>query len=713
MTVSALLSFCPRFRGGRSTSGSTLIHDAHDPPAIDPLESAHLARNTSRTSSSSDSVDAPRLHRPSDSSSGLSKKLRKRFSREGKGSIFPFARSTGLNAAPIASGDVGSSLMSERGYDSDAQFISTPKQPKHTPDHPSSTGTGENGAPHQQGKSEPLGVLVEEHSRTESENSGIFPRNGDRTKSFLSWGHGRLQCSPKLDLVGLDRLPSSVVDPLQDPEPSDNGATTAENDLPMPNVRHSRLQTDIPSASLPLGPNSGRLYSSVPCRGHPHLVSPVPRGYRVSTDSSRGTPDIVIPRTRNRLSAQLVGPASSPHLQDMNIPHMLATTSISSPLRSKAQSLDDRMMDNNEDTRHLSPPSGTRKERGQPEVRVIRMATPSSFSTATNYSDGGASTSQGKFTEHFEFNPSTVSLKPDCQSEVGSSCSVSVGWLSGGRRMGYGYALVPSTNDRPSQDGSVGPMIDDADASHQRAVGNQSSVSAGRDTSDENVRTSSKTASSSLNVPGFARRWSPRNRPGIPCYKPTSIHSTGGESPSLWDRISHWRGNQDTREAVETDLIPPWAHFCGVGPASPASQSQQRTASATTKNTEGPLSKRQVRLRRAKSLWAKRRGVAERISSLDAKAPIRKGSKEAYPVVRRRASRGIRFKVRARKGRHSTDESDNVPIIPARNSGDTGVSQVSHEMTMPEPGQGEWQERLSDETVVSEWDAYQDCVETQ
>ncbi|PLB34438.1 uncharacterized protein BDW47DRAFT_134338 [Aspergillus candidus] len=712
MTVSALLSFCPRLRGGRSTSGSTLTHDAHDPPAIDPLESAHLARDNSRASSSSDSVDAPRLHRPNDSSSGLSKKLRKRFSREGKGSIFPFARSTGLNAGPIASGDVGSSLVSERGYDSDAQFISTPKQPKHIPDHPS-TGLGENGAPHHQGKSEPLGVLVEEHSRTESENSAIFPRNGDRTKSFLSWGHGRLQCSPKLDRVDLDRLPSSVVDPLQSPGPSDNGAAIAENDLPMPNVRHSRLQTDIPSASLPLGPNSGRLYSSVPCRGHPHLVSPVPRGYRVSTDSSRGTPDIVIPRTRGRLSAQLVGPASSPHLQDMNIPHMLATTSISSPLRSKAQSLDDGMMDNNEGPRRLSPPSGTRQERGQLEVRVIRMDTPSSFSTATNYSDGGASASQGKFTEHFELNPSTISLRSDCQSEVGSSCSVSVGWLSEGRRMGYGYALVPSPNDEPSQGGSIEPMTGEADSSHQGAVGNLSSVSVGRDNSGESVRTSSKTASSSLGVPGFARRWSPRNRPGIPCYKPTSIHSTSGDAPSLWERISHWRGNQDTREAVEADLIPPWAHFCGVGPASPASQNQQRTASATTKDTEGAPSKRQVRLRRAKSLWAKRRGVTERTSSLDAKAPIRKSSKETYPVVRRRALRGIRFKVRARKGRRSTDESDNVPIIPARTSGDTGVSQVSHEMTTLGPGQGEWQERLSDETVVSEWDAYQDCVETQ
>ena len=712
MTVSALLSFCPRLRGGRSTSGCTLTHDAHDLLAIDPLESAHLARDTSR-SSSFDSVDAPRLHRPSDSSSGLSKRLRKRFSREGKGSIFPFARSTGLNAGPIASGEVGSSLMSERGYDSDAQFISTPKQPNNTPDHPS-TGPGNNGAPHQLGKSEPLGVLVEEHSRTESENSTISPSNGDRTKSFLFWGHGRLQCSPRLDVGDLDRLPTSVVDPLQNPGPSDNRPTSAENDLPMPNVRHSRLQTDIPSPSLPLGPNSGRLYSSVPCRGHPHLVSPVPRGYRVSTDSSRGTPDIVIPRTRGRLSAQLVGPASSPHLQDMNIPHMLATTSISSPLRSKAQSLDDRMMDNTEGTKRLSPPSDTRKQWGQPEVRVIRMDTPSSLPTATNYSDGGASASQGKFTEHFELNPSTVSLRPDCPSEVGSSCSVSVGWLSGGRRMGYGYALVPSTNDDISQSGSAEPVTGEADASYPEGVGNQSSVSAGRNTSDDSVRAFSRIASSGLGVPNFARHWSQRNRPGIPCYTPTSIHSTSGDAPSLWDRISHWRGNQDTQELMEADLTPPWAHFCGVASASPTTQSQQRIASATAKNIEDHPSKRQTRLRRARSLWAKGRKVTERVPSLDAKAPIRKSSKEAYPVVRRRAPRGIRFKVQVHKGRRSTDESDNVLIIPVRNSGDTGVSQVSHELTILETGQDDWQrERLSDETVVSDWDAYQDCVETQ
>ncbi|PLN75479.1 hypothetical protein BDW42DRAFT_199443 [Aspergillus taichungensis] len=687
MTVSALLSFCPRLRGARSTSGSALIHDAHDPPAIDPLESAHLARDTSRTSSS-DSVNAPRLHRPSGSSGGLSTKLRKRFSREGKGSIFPFARSTGLNARSIALGDVGSSLMSERGYDSDAQFISTPKQPKTTPDHPS-TGPRDNGALHQSGKSEPLSVLVEEHSRTESESSTIFPRNGDRTRSFLSWGHGRLQCSPKLDVADLDRLSMSAVDPLQNPAHNDNRATSAENDLLMPSVRHSRLQTDIPSASLPLNPNSGRLYSSVPCRGHPHLVSPVPRGYRVSTDSSRGTPDIVIPRTRGRLSAQLVGPASSPHLQDMNIPHMLATTSISSPLRSKGQSLDDRMMDNNECTRRLSPPFSTRKERGQPEVRVIRVDTPSSLSTTTNYSDGGATDSQGKFTEHFELNTSTVSLRPDCPSEVGSSCSVSVGWLSGGRRMGYGYALVPSTNDDICRSGSAGSVAGEAEASQPGAVRNQSSVSAGRDTSDESVRTTSRMVLSGLGVPSFTRHW-------------TSIRSTSGDAPSLWDRISHWRGNQDSREKVEADLTPPWAHFCGVGAASPATQSQQRTASTTAKNTEGHPPKRQARLRRARSLWAKGRRVTER------------SSKEAYPVVRRRAPRGIRFKVRVHKGRRSSDESDNVLIIPARTSGDTGVSQVSHEVTVLEPGQDDWQrERLSDETVVSDWDAYQDCVETQ
>lgn len=433
--------------------------------------------------------------------------IRRRFSRESKPSsahhepskfMFPFPRKSSRSASKAgtqitALGAYGSSLMSESRYDSDAQFISTPRRDLiDSPAH---------------------------RARRRMELSDLIERSQEQRKSER-WaiGHGDDIPEPPESVYGLRFIPTppSTVRSQRSLYPKVRHAGSFEGhqnhtvnpvrSLPDMHLASQRGNGSVagPSPAINYGRSGNDQNRSTDSQSMD--MSNQKHGATSSNPLSNHPPDLVVAKRRQRTDSGVFFMDGQPvHLEDMGISHRLASQSTSSAPLSCNPSIAELIHSNKYGvfmnashenmpiaqrsttsitsgynlqvpihhhqagssyySEHPSSLSANESPLRSPSLTLdseqhIVTVHGSKYNVATEeanlqYGPTLATHAIGsKFREHCD---SLVSLEPHGHVEskeapgVEAPRKVSVGWMSGGRRVGYGYSPVPNEEAAPYQ----------------------------------------------------------------------------------------------------------------------------------------------------------------------------------------------------------------------------------------------------------------------
>ncbi|KAF4216763.1 hypothetical protein CNMCM8980_007243 [Aspergillus fumigatiaffinis] len=424
-----------------------------------------------------------------------------RILRSGTSLFSISSKSAKYNGAVVTPHEFGSGLMSERGYDSDAQFISTPI---HIADNVKAAASiGRKGAlPAQPYRNEGNSLLAKddkcpvyqhtEVSLSSPEHEGWSPQ---AMHGFFISHEPNVQ-SPKAR--GSHRPSASL----------NNGASSGENNgncglVPIASASAASLNIfeskEIIPPTLQEQPGSPGCGSNTPLHTF-NLVSP-------STERSS---ELLI--TKRRRHQESTCEDQSIHLADLDISKMLASASTSPVILSPSQSSYENPHGSTSGTwgaqyqggrfgspaRILTPvwdggvlklgvqdarqasscysprtssasadvPANLEKTNMNQNKREISCSRTLFAALSPNASSRSVSLSEkhvpsldcgslcktdalkSRFTEQFDLNRSITSLGSVAMSNgVTSPRKVSIGWMSGGRRLGYGYTVVDGDRD--------------------------------------------------------------------------------------------------------------------------------------------------------------------------------------------------------------------------------------------------------------------------
>lgn len=445
--------------------------------------------------------------------------LRRRFSRESKSlngqresgklalSFSLKSRSTTTPGTELTVlEDIGSSLMSERGYDSDARNIPTPTRANHMGGSPGARGF----------RRMELSDLVERsQERDESERWATDQLQNNPDSHDSPFGMHYIS-TPKSSLRSISH-PAREMDSqrpglderlrgehgeqmgLARPFPSLT-ASSQESGLPL--SRHS------PALSGPEGADDMNLMT--------HWDQYLKRGQKNGMLTSGSVPNLstgALGSKKRQITSSgmsLADPRTL-HLGDFGISQRLASQTMSSGSISSPD-----LVRNNRNGPFMSSQENLQPRQRSPQGQMRRLRDPSSFysnqsshPSSTNASSRVQSpgtptekpmyTNQGKaqgegpaenngfvyesrFREYCDTvnSPSSYQGQPCGPNDRGSPRRVSAGWMSGGRRLGYGYSPVPGAEDVQYQyeddcvHANQGPYPVIADANTKNERGGQS-----------------------------------------------------------------------------------------------------------------------------------------------------------------------------------------------------------------------------------------------
>ncbi|OJZ87206.1 hypothetical protein ASPFODRAFT_59653 [Aspergillus luchuensis CBS 106.47] len=789
----AFFLICPRFRKYWKGSDSDTRHSYK-------LNPSKPTPDDGSNGYSKDRQDVARPGHPRRSSGGLPDRLRRRFSREARdqrvrpkndrrksGSpAFPFSSRFASPGERVATpDDIGSSFMSERGYDSDAHFINTPKQISHTRDHPCNPRIleeaavsplrreMEQGMPYVQAYSPELEDLesapcADPTTREESQ-SALRSKSQVSCMTQLSQGssafHGTDDGSRRVRVARRQR--GMAGNPVQGK--IKNGPVYPKQHGYRPHLRMA-------------SPDPG-IHGS----GYLTPVSPVPFSYATSADSLVGpSSQISVRKRRRQPPAGPIPDNCSVHLGDLNIPTTLASRSTSPRMLSPKQSFDENRWASTAGTWNASQPfhdfsgfgagkapdayatgprprgpvnqasscysqktslSSTDDRVGSIDRRILNQANtiqPHEPIASFNCSPRSLESSlvnghyapiadqdadkfeaqKNMFSERFE--PARSLSSPahghnDADTDLAPPRKVSVGWMSGGRRLGYGYVLVPANDgadeppEKPNDIGSSVPGV--------TAVGvdlrSGSSRPFGKETIGQNKKTSPKAGNSNFELSSVMSR--------IRLRSFSSAFSEGlGEQlkSSVLEKFP--KRKKEQLESGAVDRKNPWDFCSWVDPNQPASeqQSEQKSSSVSTRSTEGRPLGRWATLRRTGSLL-KGRSVSAITRGFEANSTATMTTPAGrYPVARRKEGRIFKFKVLDRKNMVKSADDD-VPIVSAENLHETaGSDDFQHEgqdhdqqtvqtgIRNTEKSRHDSSDKTGSESITDDWKStYQDYQE--
>ncbi|PYH93726.1 hypothetical protein BO71DRAFT_380837 [Aspergillus ellipticus CBS 707.79] len=733
----AFFLICPRFRRYRKSSDSPGTGHAYQLNAAKPSPEG----NPEGHFSSWEDASRSRHHRGS--SGGLSDKLRRRFSREAKdpyGKPKRMQGKSGVSGLPfkgvITPDDIGSSLMSERGYDSDAQFISTPQPASYTREHSKTPRIAQEAtSPLRQplwekGQESPYeqddDSLMEDEAMVNPRCMGYTVMGELKTAMSSpdqrSWATRSSQGSSAFNGTDDGRHRARAARPLRGP-----GGSPVQG-----RVRNGPVYSPQQGYRAPLRRPTPDSFLVSPTHGpeHANHLSPVPFSYTTSAESTTGpASQISIKKRRQQPPVGSPSDGCSVHLGDMNIPTALGSHSPSPRVLSPKQSLDENRWAHNTGTwsayssgsttgrAHITHATGPRFK-GVPMNQASSCYSPkTSFSSTdgpNNYVDtrfqgqvtsrqvtrepspcfhspqsqepsllnwhgpgaaeicnsDKAEVQKSKFTERFESNRSLASHEHGHQTDTSMdpACprKVSVGWMSGGRRLGYGYTLVPANEgaDHPSQGGP--------DYIKGNSFGTKSVATEPQETPRHTEATkghakkmSDKTGEPGLDVSSIMNRMHLRSLSSAL----SDVASGDFRKGSLLEKLSKRKKDQSDMTA-DGGTKNPWDFCAWVDPNISLSEQQipQKSASVSPQSTEDRSLGRWATLRRTGTLLTKGRSVSAIARGIEAKANAKFASPvKRYPVARRRDGQTMKFKVLDRNNR-ALSVDDAVPIVPVEHS---------------------------------------------
>ncbi|CAG8947459.1 unnamed protein product [Penicillium salamii] len=494
---------CPRLRKGpRHVSSSDFAEsyqenqantDGSGEPAQDPSqgENSLPAQCQKRTAAS------------------FSSRLRRRLSRESRQSgehrmNFPFTLKpkpsiSKTNAELPVFEDMGSSLMSARGYDSDAQCVGTPQHVGNVNESPRTPASRRMG----------LNNIVEAHR--EHNNMGYWnsPSLHAHPDSPARFG----MSAPSTPQGSMEVLPHSS-DAQHTARSTDNLSTTSLNNQrsaeqnhfakPLTSLHPSQEQLVAPDHAsnhrqgLYLGSSSENFQDLVGDWAQYMKSNAIGLPNASSESSSRQSPEIAMPKRRQHSSSPRTHPESHvPYLGDLDLSHRLA----GSPLALRSQSANPSITNSPHANRHglrMVSSENVQSDMTSGSSTVVGPETPtrstpqhrdvsSFYSRQSDETAGNASSAihslrvhaanamdslpnikgrlfgevgfvedapgvtgdviKGKFGDHEQANTPSSQSPRALPTPTEGMRKVSPGWMTGGRRVGYGYRMVDNTDE--------------------------------------------------------------------------------------------------------------------------------------------------------------------------------------------------------------------------------------------------------------------------
>ncbi|OGM47075.1 hypothetical protein ABOM_003744 [Aspergillus bombycis] len=767
---------CPWLRWGRKHSAAPNVTPCYQMTRVESPTSSEEQAEGAPSSAENGSIYEPQR------GSDLSERLRRRFSREtnagprstdkkARSTFFPFTpKPTNPRTGLITSNGSPSTLMSDGGYDSDAQFMDTSRYVNDASERPYN-------CPSIWGSVSPL---AQPYYETEPDDPGeeLVGESSMLVDGPFS-GQSEME-RPQLPWHPRDYPHWGPLPPI---------THSADHERARKRVGSPYTTGFFDNPGRPSTANRGRLL------GYPGRIPISPMPCTTSVDSVYGpSSQLSIRKRRQPPPRELKSESHSIHLGSMDISKKLASPSISPRVLSDKSSFDGNVRDK---TTGVRSPCNQGSDRPtvdttqaptenvqESNLALSRAKESSSYSRRTSFSSGfskyqfetkvfslpesvrepmknpytGASSlntsdqsqktagaspntptaaspcdtsgraQQNKSPGPCEADPLAAPPRANLQKNSGTAASssrqVSLGWMSGGRRLGYGYTLV-SADDKG---GNLSPedtySLKTCDLKSASTIGKghgERSASA----VDQPCIEQDNTAGSGKGVPIFdimTHRLNLHHWPGATTSPGANKVGEGSSNTSvtslLWGKFGFLRKSQNEPD-THVDQKPPWSHFCGVGldQALDGTLTPRRDTVPPVSDEDGQLSKGQTGLHRARSLWTKGRAVTDRVHCLETKLttkiPI---SMKQNPGLRREKTRVIKLRNWDRKKAISSSLDEEKPIFPGPKQHDLSAISPVEESHKPSAGNLEKREdalqvteRNSSDTDLA--DAYEDCLE--
>lgn len=701
---------------------------------------------------------------------GLSHKIRKRFSHEsprlrGRTSIFGIA--SRLTHRPITSNDAGSSLMSEKCYDSDAQYIATPKQVAEYPSIRSRiwgrvSPLGQ--SLYEPIKDEPCDEARETTEQPRPAGGSRFIEHSDIELPPFEWqAPGCTENEPTQRRFGSPRPvyppgysqdlrfrdPMSVIHEDHQPQPC--------NDAPMAtiSVNHTEHGSQRNSAGNSLDPSSDNT---------PNLLLPC-----AMSAESVTTPyvELSVRKKRQRYSVDQQQTRHSVHLGEIDIPRALASTPTSPRTLSPDQSQDG----SGESTvsgasRRYSHPVGSSEflstwkpgglDIGKPRAASSIYSRPTSLSSGPskyrfesrifshlyhNPPDGIAECpsnleenmdpckphdtlneigpSSQKSAAHTENDveplqeskraPSWVS---DSHSDPSSTRKVSIGWMTEGRRLGYGYTLISEDDEGYHSPRTARGSPEPGDPDHTTEPDNKCSTENQVDIDCKSTEKAPGTGKSVFDIFKVSHRFNSRHLPSKTTIKNDNNRKTGGKSvAALLFRSPTARKRGQSKETTRTKSKTRKSDSGGQHQTSTNADSQNGAHPPFENSSH--FTKGQS-LRRAKTLWT-RRSVGSRGVERQSESTTPSSSGPSPPLLQRSKTQVMKRRSPPRRTPLFSEANDeNIPtfLITEKPNPQTPQKAKEHNPNLVEGDPQRRLHRASSSNSMDDWfEAYQDCVE--
>ncbi|KAL5362324.1 hypothetical protein BJX96DRAFT_153738 [Aspergillus floccosus] len=306
--------------------------------------------------------------------------------------------------------------------------------------------------------------------------------------------------------------------------------------------------------------------------------------------------------------------------------------------------------------------------------------------------------------------PSWIS---DSHSDPSSTRKVSVGWMTKGRRLGYGYTLISADDEGyhspQSAPGSPAPSNPVDIEKPENKCSSENQV----DTDSNSTEKEARTGKSVFDIFKVSHHFNSRHLPSKTTVKNDSSKKTGGNSVAAFlFRSPNARKKGQDIETTSTEAKTQKSDSGGRYQSLANAQDSQNEAHSHVENSKR-LTKGQA-LRRAKTLWT-RRSVGSGGVHRQSESTTPSSSGPSPPLLQRSKTQVMKRRDPCRRTPLLSDGNDeNFPMFLITEETKPQMPQEAKEHN-PNLVEGDPQRRLhraSSSNSMDDWlETYQDCVE--
>ncbi|KAL5000749.1 hypothetical protein BDV10DRAFT_183222 [Aspergillus recurvatus] len=297
-------------------------------------------------------------------------------------------------------------------------------------------------------------------------------------------------------------------------------------------------------------------------------------------------------------------------------------------------------------------------------VPARRPYLPSEYAAASAAAAEEARALKSKFTERFGSDRSIGHVLVNSQESDNSipSRRISIGWMSEGRRIGYGYTLVPPDNPSEPHEqiycgfgepGTCGP-VNSPKGSPADSITEKKYVKQRIAVADEASQGLPRANRSSFDISSILQKFNfPRWATSNFALKPSNNSDAGSCDSGGSSLFGILANKKRVQVGSSHEAENPWEFCSWVRPMQSAGQQAPHHGSVgSSEHAEAQLIEKLATLRRRGGAWATKRKVSELARNLEKRADRAVANivaSDRFPVAQRTAIRVLRLKAPASK----------------------------------------------------------------